>query len=168
MHIFTYGRDKLHVAEETGCEDKKDPGKQYLSWLMYDFTKRKTFSSLLDAYHRFTGLSGLAVLEAHGGQENGRWQYRDGNLERSIQSWIDSIDGACLGVLVFACNPQDAEISATKSIVIHPRHSLTRIQLHQWKKPLRIFVPEAGYLEGNYGAIKRTVDEWDSLEQRLG
>jgi hypothetical protein len=49
--------------------------------------------------------SGLAILDAHGGRTaDGTWYFRDGKHQRTVQSWIDGLDGRYGTLALLVCN----------------------------------------------------------------
>ncbi len=146
------------------CDDDHDFQKQnfdtYVRWLTYDFTKRKTFKRLLDAYGRLTGIDGYALIEAHGSSHNGIWTFDDGSR---IQELLDEVDGKYMGVFLCVCNPDNSCIETEKSAVIHPAGNINRLGLMRWA-PLRFYLPGEGYIEKRYERIRKALERMNSVE----
>jgi len=120
------------------------------------FTRRPTYKSLIKAFSKKSGLSGFAMLYGHGGVRKGNWHIGDRGRPY-VQNWINSIDGERAVIALRICNPEDMEITSKRSIILHTTRSLTALDIYR-KGPVRIYVPDEEYLDGDYTRIRKTLE----------
>jgi hypothetical protein len=90
--------------------------------LEHFFGERPSFREYIDLYGRFNKLPRIALLEAHG-DANGDWVFYDGDngeIERSVQNWINRKDGKYSALLLCVCNPESHTPRSKKSILVVP------------------------------------------------
>jgi len=134
---------------------------RHLEFLIQSFLRRKLFRTLIKSYGDVSGFEGYVVLETHGCHFENVWLYGDGRIAKTIQSFIDALDGKLLAILLFCCNPQNFEIQAEKSIVIHSDTELSLCSITRGGH-LRLYLPEKGYLDTPY-KLRRTRKELSDL-----
>ncbi len=114
-------------------------------------TRTKIVRDLIAEYHERTGLSGFAILDAHGTVNKWPWFWKDGKRDLSVQNWINRMDGDFLGIVIGCCFPyknvRDSEngIFSRSSIVIHPKGFANLRDLSLLRK-LNIYIPGRGYV----------------------
>lgn len=113
--------------------------------------RRKYHKEIVDAYSNASGMSGYALLYAHGGHTEGSWicSEKIGRKKRplwKIQDWIDGLDGSYLCLIVACCNPRNDRISSKKSIVFHLDSSFNLLSLIRRKSNFKMYFPGEGYL----------------------
>ncbi len=123
MKTFTFKLGKLYLSQDLYDYYRGD---HYLDLDSILEEKEESFSELLSNFNEYVmlygqkyGLKDYAVLDAHG-QSNGRWVYLDGDKEKSVQGWIDSVDGRYAGILLYCCNPGHHTPIVKKSCLIVP------------------------------------------------
>ena len=47
---------------------------------------------------------GVAILDAHGHREKGTWFFHDGKQKRTVQSWINGVDGTYGTLVLLVCD----------------------------------------------------------------
>ncbi|HLF54688.1 MAG TPA: hypothetical protein VI612_03130 [Candidatus Nanoarchaeia archaeon] len=128
------------------------------SAIVKDFLRRRLFRELLREYSESTGLKGYALLNAHGGPKNNRWQFWDGKSTVDVQDWINEMDGKYLAIFLKCCNRKNQDVESDASIVLHPHSKISQLQLMLGYSP-RLHFPGEGYLERNPYRLRRTIEE---------
>lgn len=164
MREFDFGDLLYCVSADAYDIDRSLPVEErYLRVNIKAFTRRPTFRRLRALFEEATGLSGTAVLSAHGGRNRTMrkkkdWTSRDGERRCYVQSWIDRMDGQAASLMVLACNGYNNDVHAEDSLVFHPGASFKDITLRNGSVPIRLFVPGEGYVEDSYTKIYRAFD----------
>lgn len=82
---------------------------------------KQNFKDYIDAYGRIKGLERCALIAAHGGDSNGKWNYTDGKRKKlSVQNLINSLDGKYAALFFFVCNTGALTPKSKKSILVIP------------------------------------------------
>ncbi len=107
--------------------------------------KRSTFERVIESYGKSHGLNGRTFLYAHGSYDD-PWTFLDGKEQVNMQDWIDSVDGTTAAIEIASCNPMDREVTAKKSIVMHPRTIMHAFPDFLLARNYRLFIPGTGYI----------------------
>ena len=164
MLTYNFGDLCYQIAQDGDLdEDFKLDTFEELEWEAQStfrlFTRRKLFRELMMAHSIANNLRGYALVHAHGGDTDGIWTTHDESKRYAVQEIIDKFDGNVSTILLKCCNPGGLEITSKKSIIIHPNSALSSLDLMLRRKKLRLYYPGRGYLENNYRALRRTIDE---------
>jgi len=62
----------------------------------------------------------VGILNAHGDNFFGKWVYYDGLFPKSVQSWVDKMDGVYDLLLICVCNPGHKNLFIRKSTAVVP------------------------------------------------
>ena len=117
MKVIHLGIYHLYISDECWKEDGKLAEKYAkrvsveeflvsgaLSRLGVSYPNQKSFFDFCRALSGANGDFSVAMLSAHGGKFWGRWAYSDGFFPKSVQKWIDSVDGRHSLLLLHCCN----------------------------------------------------------------
>ncbi|MBI4058278.1 hypothetical protein HY408_00755 [Candidatus Gottesmanbacteria bacterium] len=129
-------------------------------FLVYMFTKRKLFREMLDVWQSAIGVTGYAILAAHG-DFDGQWVYYENDFRMgTVQEWVDKMDGSVAALMVTCCNPEECEIVSRKSLVLHPgRLARSFPEMVHTPGLIRLFVPPIGYVENDYKRLRRIINQ---------
>ncbi len=126
----------IYISDDILEEYRIEPGneqaiKDQLEWEFSNFFKRsdiESFRQYIDLYGEINNLSGYAMLYANG-HSNKEWLYTDGDKEKSVQKWINSVDGKYSGLVFKCCNTGKHTPKSKKSILVLPDHVVVGIGL---------------------------------------
>ncbi|HLD42571.1 MAG TPA: hypothetical protein VJB08_01130 [Candidatus Nanoarchaeia archaeon] len=160
MRLYTFDHCEYYESsdffdQERGSEDLE----VYVGTIVREFTKRRLFREVLEAYSQRTHLTGYILLSAHGLETDGsesKWIFFDGKREHIMQNWINKMDGQALALLLDCCNTQDYTIVSEQSVIIHPKDPIGILDLYRGGH-LRMYVPGEGYLDTHY-QLRKTID----------
>jgi hypothetical protein len=159
MHVYVSGRNRLFEPDQE-FNPEYDSYDQHIDAIIYDFTKKNTYRSLLDTYGKANDLEGYIILKAHGIRYEDscppEWLFKDGDTKIAMQGWIDQLDGSALAILLYSCNTGGYELASRKSILIHPLDPVSVKEVVRGGH-MRIFVPGEGYLENDYPQIRQVL-----------
>lgn len=85
------------------------------------FTKAPKFKELIRPVARSTNLKGFKILHAHGSTHEGKWVFREGELDYPVQEWVNRFDGSALALIIACCNPDNLEVRANHSLIVQPK-----------------------------------------------
>ena len=101
---------------------------------------------LLSAYEDVAGLSGYAMLSA-ATNAGRRWNYSDGRRLRSVQSWVNKMDGKVAALLIATPNLDTRNLHSKESAILHYRHyGLSHMRELRRADSVRLYVPQRGYV----------------------
>lgn len=164
MREFEHRAFRIHTANDmVGLHESsldENWSQKHKDHLIHMFTKRGKFRELLSCWQTAYGMNGSIILEAHGNYKDDRWvYYEDGRVVKTIQSWVDDMDGVAAALMIASCNPIGSEVVSQKSLVMHAgRLARTFPQMVHTPGLIRLYVPGEGYLEGAYNKLGRVID----------
>ena len=154
-------QDRYHLYEATEFQSQYDDWGMHLAAIADIFLRRPLIRQLVKAYGEKHEKREIHRLNAHGGVYKKRWSFVDGKKRYDLQEWITKHERNASALLIEVCNPENLEITAQKTIVIHPQRCLSRIDLIRGRnrERLRVYVPEHGYVEESYRAIHAALND---------
>lgn len=78
------------------------------------------FWTYIQIFAKKKRLPPIAVLSAHGSQENGEWLFGDGKKEIKVQKWLNALDGKFASLVCYVCNPRALTVYTKKSLLLLP------------------------------------------------
>ncbi len=123
MKYFTFNQADLFISKEqyTGQRrlDKSTPEQILNLELSRFFENYPLFEKYINEFGQRNGLEKVALLVAHGDEEEG-WRYYEGNNSFLVQDWINKNDGKYKALLLSVCNPEHVDVKYHKSIIMLP------------------------------------------------
>lgn len=104
------------------------------------------YSELIDLNSKLRGLSGKAILSAHGNSKDNKWVYSNEGLHL-VQDWIDEMDGKYAALLLACCNPDAHEISSQRSAVLAVNYDQCEILQSLGEGKFELYLPGIGYID---------------------
>ncbi len=163
MREIEHGAFRIQTAEDMLSLHQsafdENWGEIHKGHLVRMFTKRVMVRELLEVWQNRTGLNGAVILEAHGGFQDEQWVYYENDQPaRTIQEWVDEMDGTTAALMITSCNPMGSEVASQQSLVMHAgRLAGSFPAMVHTPGLIRLYVPNQGYLEGNYKRIRRII-----------
>lgn len=142
----------LHVSDDILREYHFELGdeqgvKDQLIWEFLNFFDKNlldSFKQYLDLYGKINSLSVYAMLYAYG-HSNGKWVYLDEDKEKSVQRWINSVDGKYSRLVFKCCNIGKHTPKSKKSILVLPDHVVvSRVRADYRNTCFSLIVPKKG------------------------
>jgi len=152
------------IAEAQKDEDKMDfdPGLGLEEIL--EFFDDPLKNEIIELNAKLHGLEGTAVLNAHGGDDNGKWVYQDGHENYfSVQKWVNELDGRYALLCLCCCNPGHNEIHSRKSAVLVANNDLDMLFKDSGRFQVELYLPKRGYItdyifEYELGRLRKKVN----------
>lgn len=88
----------------------------------------------------------VALLNAHGFDENGVWYFVDGSEVKEVQSWIDARDGEYGLLFLYCCNTGLLTPRARKSLLAIPNAKFSLLDLNSGDAGFDLVHPTSGDL----------------------
>ena len=152
MRNLSYNENLISVSSNIHVEYKiKGNLRNHEERILRAVTRTRRVKDLIAEHRDRTGLSGFAILDAHGTVNKWPWLFVDGNREISVQNWINRMDGDFLGIVIGCCFPYktvrkgEIGVSSRSSMVIHPRGFASLRDLSLLRN-LYIYIPDEGYI----------------------
>ncbi len=157
----------FHLRKNTLCLAADPPeGLQYYGPVTLEdemertidfFLQRPLFRRLLAVYSHISYSQGHVLLKAHGVNHSKNWQFKDRTRTYNMQHWINRVDGTALAIFLFSCNPHHYQVSSQHSLVFHMDSSFTVLDLVRRRKPVRLYVPNVGYVDQDRRLLHQTI-----------
>ncbi len=123
------------------------------------FTKQSLFAEVINAWGKIKGLHRNLMLESHGYVREGIWVLSMEGTHKPAQQWIDENDGEYAALIIFACNPNNNEITSAESAVLHANRNFSIYSSNAYSTPLaRLYIPGEGYLEKSKERLRGLVE----------
>ncbi len=159
-HIMLLGIADFYQGK---LRDDKDWGPRRRQLLIHNFTRRTLFREILDGWSADNALQGIVLIEGHGGYNQKRWTLQEKrNKITPVQEWVEQFDGKVAALFIQACNSRHSRVSSQKSLVMHPDRSFNWTDVLARRLSVRLFVPGEGYVEKEYGKMKRIIGDLKS------
>jgi len=104
------------------------------------------FNTIIDHNASKRGLSKMAMLSAHGG-DDGVWMYHDTKNWHKVQTWINTNDGKYSALMLYCCNPGHLEVKSKKSALLLPNDNYRIGSQDDGDVTVELFIPGYGYMQ---------------------
>ncbi len=123
--------------------------------VLKDFYENSCQEIIINNYAKSCNNNNLAILSAHGGQEDDIWSYYCNHVSKSVQSWVDANDGLYSTLIISSCNESDSKIVSKKSMLIYFGDIYSQQNFLELPSRLRIYIPSEGHINPHEGQPDR-------------
>ncbi len=141
---FFYSPD---MKKDIGLKD--DFALDILSWTTLNKFLGMNFEyeKVIEANAKKNNLENIAILAAHGADKDGKWFYFVDEKEKSMQRWINSVDGKYKLIILYSCNPGGNEVYTKKTPIIAPNETFSYKLYNEGKVQVELIMPNTGYVD---------------------